>query len=107
MKSDDTPRDQHRQKHRAPDRRSKIALNQVFKPQEIATGAGLPIARLGVDGPVRSLAVRRGLRTADRGSEPIQSAELPKFGPEHAVILRKTSRIVSLHIDDMTVLDAH
>ena len=104
---DKTPIDQHRLKDGAPDRRGKIALNQVFKPQEIVAGAGLPLARLGLDGPGRSLAVRRALRTADRGSQPIQSAELSKFGPEHAVILRKTARIVSLHINDMAVLDAH
>ena len=47
------------------------------------------------------------LRAADGGAELIQPAELPQFGPEHAVILRQPARIVSLHIDDMAVLNAH
>ncbi|WP_149533945.1 hypothetical protein [Tardiphaga sp. P9-11] len=44
---------------------------------------------------------------ADRGGQAIKAAELAQFGPKHAVILREAPRIVSLHIDDMTVLDAH
>ena len=47
------------------------------------------------------------LRAADVGGELIQPAEFPQLGPEHAVILRKAARIVSLHIDDMAVLNAH
>jgi hypothetical protein len=47
------------------------------------------------------------LRTADGGGERIQPAKLPQFGSKHAVILRKAARIVSLHIDDMAVLNAH
>ena len=47
------------------------------------------------------------MRTADGGTELIQPAELPQFGSKHAVILREAARIVSLHIDDMAVLNAH
>ena len=47
------------------------------------------------------------LRPAHGGGELIQPAELPQFGPEHAVILRQPARIVSLDIDDMAVLNAH
>ena len=101
------PIDPHRLEHRAPDRRGKVALDQVFEAQEIVTGAGLPVAGLGLDGPGRGLAVGRALRAADGGVELIQPAELPQFGSEHAVILRQAARIVSLHIDDMAVLNAH
>ena len=85
----------------------EVALDQVFEPQEIVAGAGLPVGRLGLDGPGCGLAVRRYLGTADGGRELIQPAELPQFGPKHTVILREAARIVSLHIDDMTVLNAH
>ena len=101
------PVDPHGVENRAPDRRRKVALDQVFEPQEIVTGAGLPVAGLGLDRPRRGLAVRRGLRAADGGAELIEPAELAQFGPEHAVILREPARIVSLHIDDMAVLNAH
>jgi hypothetical protein len=47
------------------------------------------------------------LRPADGGGELIQSAKLPQFGSKHAVVLREAARIVSLHIDDMAVLNAH
>ena len=80
---------------------------QVFKPEEVVTGAGLPVARLGLDAPGRAFAVWGGLRAADGGGELIQPSELAQLGSEHAVILRKTARIVSLHIDDMAVLNAH
>jgi hypothetical protein len=40
------------------------------------------------------------------GSDAIEAAEFAQFGPEHAVILRKATGIVSLHIDDVTVLNA-
>ena len=41
------------------------------------------------------------------GVELVKPAELAQFGPKHAVILREPARIVSLHIDDMAVLNAH
>ena len=95
-------------KHRAPDRRGEVALDQVLEPQEIVTGAGLPVVGPGFDRPRRGFAVGRSLRTADGGGvELVQPAELPQFGPEHAVVLRQPARIVSLHIDDMAVLNAH
>ncbi len=101
------PIDPHRMENRAPDRRGKVALDQVFPSQKIVTGAGLPVGCLGLDGPGCGLAVGRHLRTADGGGERIQPAKLPQFGSKHAVILRKAARIVSLHIDDMAVLNAH
>ncbi len=104
---DQTPIDPHGMENRAPDRRGKVALDQVFEPQEIVTGAGLPVACLGLDGPGCGLAVGCDLRAANGGSKLIQPAKFAQFGSEHAVILRQTARIVSLHIDDMAVLNAH
>ena len=101
------PVDPDRPEHRAEDWRGKVALDQILEPEEIVAGAGLPVARLGLDAPGRALAVGGGLRAADGGGELIQPAELAQFGSEHAVILRETARIVSLHIDDMAVLNAH
>src|SRR5258708_37948498 len=92
--------------NRAADRRGKVALDQVFPAQEIVTGVGLPVACLGFDGPGCGLAVRGGLRAADGGVELIQPAIFPQLGPEHAVILRETARIVSLHIDDVAAYNA-
>ena len=93
-------------KDRAPDRRGKVALDEIFEAQEIVIGARLPVGGLGLDGPGRDLAVAADLRAADGGGELIEPAELPQFGPEHAVVLREPARIVSLHIDDMAVLNA-
>src|ERR1700687_482034 len=101
------PVDPDRPQNRAQDRRGKVALDQVLEAQEIVTGAGLPVVRLGLDAPGGALAVGRGLRAAYVSGELVQPAELPQFGAEHAVILRKAARIVSLHIDDMAVLNAH
>ena len=47
------PIDPDRVENRAPDRLSKVALNQVFPAQEIVAGAGLPVVCLGLDGPGR------------------------------------------------------
>src|SRR5882757_2194172 len=104
---DQTPIDPDGMENRVPDRRGKVALDQVFPSQKIVAGAGLPVACPGLDGPGRGLAVSGYLRAADGGVELIQPAKLPQFGPEHAVILRQAARIVSLHIDDMAVLNAH
>jgi hypothetical protein len=82
------PVDQTGMENRAPDRRGEVALDQVFEPQEVVTGAGLPVAGLGLDGPGCGLAVGCGFRTADGGGELIQRAELAQFGSKHAVILR-------------------
>ena len=101
------PVDPDRLEHRAPDRRGEVALDEVLEAQEIVIGAGLPVVRLGLDGPGRDLVVGGDLRPADRGGKLIKPAELPQFGPEHAVILRQPARIVSLDIDDMAVLNAH
>ena len=101
------PIDPYRLGNRVPDRRGEIALDQVFEAQEIVSGAGLPVAGPGLDGPGRDLAVGGDLRPADIGGELVQMAEFPQFGPEHAVVLRKAARIVSLHIDDMAVKNAH
>src|SRR6266446_4547802 len=102
-----TPIDPYGMENGAPDRLGKVALDQVFPSQKIVTGAGLPVACLGLDGPGCGLAVFCGLRAADGGVELIQPAKLPQLGSEHAVILRQTARIVSLHIDNMAVLNAH
>ena len=104
---DETPIDPHGVENRAPDRLGEVALDQVFPAQEIVIGAGLPIAGLGLDGPGRGLAVGGGLQAADGRAELIKPAELAQFGPEHAVVLREAARIVSLHIDDVAVLNAH
>src|SRR3981081_292869 len=104
---DQAPIDPYGVENRAPDRCGKIALDQVFPSQKIVTGAGLPVACLGFDGPGSGLAVGCHLRAADGGVELIHPAKLPQLGSEHAVILRKTARIVSLYIDDMAVLNAH
>ena len=101
------PIDPHGVENRAPDRCGKVALDQVFEAQEIVAGAGLPFVRLGRDGPGRGFTVGGNLRTADGGGELIQPAKLAQLGSKHAVILRQTARIVSLHIDDMAVLNAH
>src|SRR6266403_1821687 len=104
---DQTPIDPYRVEHGVPDWRGKVALDQVFPSQKIVTGAGLPVACLGLDGPGCGLAVGRYLRAADGGVELIQPAKLPQLGSKHAVILRQTARIVSLDINDMAVLNAH
>src|SRR5260370_1676316 len=104
---DQAPIEPDRMENRAPDRRGKIALDQVFPSQKIVTGAGLPVACLGLDRPGRGLAVRCYLRAADCGVELVQPAKLPQFGSEHAVILPEAARIVSLHIDDMAVRNPH
>src|SRR6266403_3455157 len=104
---DHAPIDPYGMENRAPDRLGKVALDQVFPSQKIVTGAGLPVVCPGLDGPGCGLAVFCGLRAADGGVELIQPAKLPQLGSEHAVILRQTARIVSLHIDDMAVLNAH
>jgi hypothetical protein len=101
------PINPHRVEERVPDRRREVALDQVFPSQKIVVGAGLPVVRFGFDGPGRGLTVGCYLRAADRCGELIQPAELAQFGSEHAVILREATRIVSLHIDDMAVLNAH
>src|SRR4051812_43505069 len=101
------PIDDHGMEHRAPDRPSEVVLNEVFGPEEIVTGAGLPILGLGLDGPGCYLAVRRAFGPAGCGVDAVKLAELAQLGPEHAIILRKTARIVSLHIDDLAVLNAH
>src|SRR5258707_15889206 len=101
------PVDDHGMEDRAPDRPGQIVLNEVFGPEEIVMGAGLPVLAFGLDGPGRGLAVRRAFGPAGRGVDAVKLAELAQFCPEHAVILRKTARIVSLHIDDMAVLNAH
>ena len=104
---DQPPVDPHRAEHRAPDRRRQILLDEILEPEEIVGGAGLPVLRLGIDGPGRDLVVGRDLGPADGGLELVKPAELAQFGPEHAVILRQPARIVALNIDDMAVLDAH
>ncbi len=101
------PVDPHRLKHRAPDRRGEVALDEILKAQEIVVGAGLPVVGLGFDDPGGDLAVGNALRAADRGGEVIKPAEFAQLGAEHAIILRKTARIVSLHIDDVAVSNAH
>ena len=102
---DEPPIDPHGVKNRAPDRRSEIALDQIFPAQEIVIGASLPIAGLGLDAPGCGLAVGRGLQADNGRAKLIKPAELAQFGPEHAVVLREAARIVSLHIDDMAVLN--
>ena len=82
-------------------------LDEVLEPEEVVGGAGLPVVRLGLDGPGRDLVVGRDLGPADGGRKLVKPAELAQFGPEHAVILRQSARIVALDIDDMAVLDAH
>jgi hypothetical protein len=52
-------------------------------------------------------AVGMAFRPADGGGQAIEPAELAQLGPKHTVILREAPWVVSLHIDDMTVLDAH
>ena len=59
------------------------------------------------DGPGRDLVVSCDLGPADGGGKLIEPAELPQFGPEHAVVLRQAARVISLDIDDMAVLNAH
>src|SRR6478752_1006508 len=103
---DDTPENLLGAENRAPDRRGKITLDQIFPAQEIVSGVRLPVACLGVDGPVRGLA-SSALRTVDGGSELIQPAELAQFGSEHAVVLRQAARIVPLHIYDVAAFNAH
>src|SRR5260221_7504057 len=94
---------------RAPDRLREVALDAILKPQEVVTGAGLPVLRLGLDGPGGDigggLAVGRRLRAAQGGGKLVKPGELPQFGPEHAVVLRQPARIVSLDVDDMAVLN--
>ena len=104
---DQPPVDPYRAEHRAPDRRRQILLDEILEPEEIVGRAGLPVLRLGIDGPGRDLVVGRDLGPADGGLELVKPAELAQFGPEHAVILRQPARIVALNIDDMAVLDAH
>ena len=86
---------------------ARSLLDEILEAQEIVSGAGLPVVRLGLDGPGRDLVVGRDLGPADGGRELVEPAELAQFGPEHAVILRQPARIVSLNIDDMAVLNAH
>ena len=75
-----TPIEPRGLENRAPDRRGKVALDQVFPSQKIVTGAGLPVACLGLDGPGCGLAVSCCLRAADGGGELIQPAKLPQLG---------------------------
>ena len=93
--------------NRAPDRPGEIILNQVFGPQKIVMSAGLPVRPFGFDGPGCGFPTRGAFRPGGGGRDAVKLAELAQFGPEHAVILRKTARIVSLHIDDLAVLNAH
>ena len=104
---DQPPVDPHRAEHRAPDRRRQVLLDEILEAEEIVGRAGLPVVRLGIDGPGRDLVVGGDLGPADGGLELVKPAELAQFGPEHAVILRQPARIVALNIDDMAVLDAH
>src|SRR6476646_4898011 len=64
---DQTPIDPYRVEHGAPDWRGKVALDQVFPSQKIVTGAGLPVASPGLDGPGGGLAFWCYLRPADAG----------------------------------------
>src|SRR5438105_15351148 len=82
-------------------------LDEVLEAQEIVIGPGLPVVRLGFDGPGRDLVVGGDLGPAHRGGKLIEPAELAQFGAEHAVVLRQPARIVALDIDDVSVLNAH
>src|SRR5207245_1026223 len=70
------PIDNDRVEYRPPDRRGKVALDEILKTQKIVSGAGLPVRRCGLDGPGRDVAVGRALRAADRSGELIKPAEL-------------------------------
>src|SRR5207253_2213953 len=100
------PVDPDRLKYRAPDRRGEIALNEILEAQEIVGGAGLPAVGLGLDGPGGDFAIGRALRAAERGGGLIQPAEFAQLGAEHAVVLRQTTWIVALHVNDVAVLNA-
>src|SRR4051794_26994851 len=88
-----TPVDDYGVEDGAPDRPGEVVLNEVFGPEEIVMGAGLPVLGFGLDGPGRGLAVSPAVRPADGGGERVQPGELPQFGSEHAVILREAARI--------------
>ena len=72
----------------------------------VPRGGFLPLAPYLI-GPTRDLAIGDALRAADRGGQMVQPAELAQLGAEHTIILRETARIISLHIDDVAVSNAH
>ena len=105
---DQTEIDPDRVADDVPDRQREIALDEILKAQEVVGGARLPqFICLGLDGPGRDLAFGDVLRAADLGREMIELLELAQLRAEHAVILREPARIISLHIDDVAVLNAH
>src|SRR6266404_7834311 len=104
---DQPPVDPQGVEYRAPDRGGEVALDEVLELQEVVSGVGLPIVRLGFDRPGRDLVIGGDLRPADGGRKLIEPAEFPQFGPEHTIVLREAARIVSLDIDDVSVLNAH
>jgi hypothetical protein len=101
------PVDPHRVEHRVPDRLGEVALDEILKAQEVVGRARLPVLSLGLDAPRGDFAVADALGPADRRRELVEPAELAQLGPEHAIVLRQTARIVALHVDDMAVLNAH
>jgi hypothetical protein len=100
------PVDPHGVKHGLPDRLRQVALDEILEPQEIVARPGLPVGRLGLDGPGGDLVVGCDLWAADGGVHMVEPAEFPQFGAEHAVVLRQPARIVPLNIDDMAVANA-
>jgi len=101
------PIDPHRVSDRAPDRRREVALDKVFKTQEIVSRVGVPVVGLGVDGPGCDLVVGRALRAAKGSGKLVKPGKFAQLSPEHAVVLREPARIVSLDVDNMAVLNAH
>jgi len=72
---------------------ARVALDQVLESQEIVAGGAFcqsPASVSMVQDAVSPSGVLFG-RGNGRG-EPIQPAELPQFGSEHAVVLRKGPR---------------
>src|SRR5262245_28525373 len=93
---DQPPIDPYRLEDGLPDRRGEVALDEILEAEEVVGSAGLPVLSLGLDGPGGDLAVGDALRTADGGAQAIEPTELAQLGPEHAVVLRQTARIVAL-----------
>jgi len=68
--------------HNAPDRLRQVALDKILKAQEVVSVLGLPIGRLGLDGPGGDLVVVSGLRPGGGGGNVVKPRELAQLGPE-------------------------
>src|SRR3954463_15569347 len=79
--------DPYRMDDDAPDRLCEILLDEILKAQEVIVCAGLPLVRLGFDGPGCALAAVGALRPGYGGRYPVEPREAAQLGAEHAVVL--------------------